>query len=285
MKRVACVYNQSSGSALSADDIRDLFAAHKVTADCFDVTDGETISQQLQGKKYEAIVAVGGDGTVNATARLAVQHSLPLGVIPAGTLNHFAKDLGLPLQAAKAVVAIVKGKLLAIDYATVNGELFINNSSIGIYPSTVLRRERKSRLFKWPATAVAFVAALFRHHTIHAHITTPTETWEHRSPLIFVGNNEYQVEKVGFTKRETLSRGQLFLYAVQAARPMALLLLALLSLIGMRRRSTDFRSVSSGPITIKSSKASVNVAIDGEIVRLHFPLDYKLHAQGLKVYK
>src|SRR5205823_6168512 len=106
----------------------------------------------------DVLVACGGDGTVNAVAQVAKDRDALLGVLPVGTLNHFAKDLGI-YSLPDAEQALLAGQIRKIDAGRVNGHLFINNSGIGIYPMIVLERERarKAGLPKWPAFAVACV--------------------------------------------------------------------------------------------------------------------------------
>ena len=113
-----------------------------------------------------AVIAAGGDGTVSAVAAGLVGSPTLLGVLPLGTLNHFAKDLHIPLELEAAVSVIAAGRVARIDAGQVNDRVFINNSSIGIYPSVVEIREelRRAGHAKWPAMAIATVRVLRHHH-------------------------------------------------------------------------------------------------------------------------
>ena len=116
---------------------------------------------RAQAAEIDAVVVGGGDGSIRTVASVLAGTNVPLGILPLGTLNHFAKDLGIPLHLKEAAQVIAKGKTRAVDLAEVNGETFINNSSIGIYPYIVLDRERRRahhKLAKW----MAMVPALFR---------------------------------------------------------------------------------------------------------------------------
>ena len=107
----------------------------------------------------------GGDGSIRAVAGVLADSDVPLGVVPLGTLNHFAKDLGIPLKVEDAAATIAAGRTRLVDLAEVNGETFINNSSIGIYPYMVIDRERRRaqhKLTKWMAMVPAFFRML-RH--------------------------------------------------------------------------------------------------------------------------
>ena len=111
----------------------------------------------------ELVVAGGGDGTLSAVAAALVGTDTALGVLPMGTLNHFAKDLGIPLKLEKAVQTLFTGKIARVDVGEVNGRIFLNNSSIGFYPRIVQARKREQRRgrSKWVAFAQA-AATVFR---------------------------------------------------------------------------------------------------------------------------
>ena len=285
MKQLACIYNASSGSATDKVELAPLFKEHGLKVDFLDIKAGEAkLLQKIKDGEYEALIAAGGDGTVRLTAQLAAEVGLSLGVLPVGTLNHFAKDVQIPLKLKDAVSEIARGVTKEVDYCTVNGQVFVNNASIGIYPSTVLGRESKQNfLGKWLAALVAFSATLASHRKLKATVTLPDTTWSHHTPLIFIGNNKYHLEKAGFTSRERLDSGQLFLYAVHATQRRTLLLLAVLSLFGMRARSADFMKSTPGPITIESTKSTTHVALDGEVLKMKFPLEFRMHPRKLAV--
>jgi hypothetical protein len=102
---------------------------------------------QMLAKRGEidAVVVGGGDGSVRTVASVLADTGVPLGVLPLGTLNHFARDLGIPLDVEAAAETIAKGDVRVVDLAKANGEIFINNASIGIYPYLVIARERQGR--------------------------------------------------------------------------------------------------------------------------------------------
>jgi len=282
MKRIVCVYNPSSGSSLSKAELQELLGNDGVQVQCVNIAAAEHV---VPDANANVLVAAGGDGTVNATAQLAVALHLPLGVIPAGTLNHFAKDVGLPADSAKAASVIRTGTTKLIDYCTVNDRVFLNNSSLGVYPSTVLSRDKQDAVLgKWPSAVVAFVAALFRNPRVYATLAFAHKQLPVKSPLIFIGNNSYHLEKVGFTNRSSLTSGKLYVYAVKAARSTTLMRLALLSVLGMRAHKDDILREVTGPVRITSSHQHVQVALDGEVRKLAYPLEYTMHHKALKVF-
>jgi len=281
MKHVVCVYNPAAGSGLETATLKKLFARNNIRLTLQDIRQG---LQSLPELNPDLVVAVGGDGTIRAVAEQAIALNRPLGILPAGTLNHFAKDLGLPLDPSEATEIILKERVQKVDYVTINEQICLNTSSLGIYPSAVLDRDRRaSRFGKWPAAIVAYMSALFRNHTLHGEVVAGSKTWEGVSPLIFVGNNSYELEKVGFTARTSLTQGTMFVYVVQAKQSLALVRLAALSFVGMRAHKADFLVNTRGPVTIKLTKRNAKVAVDGEVLKLPTPLHYEMHHQGLMV--
>jgi diacylglycerol kinase family enzyme len=139
------------------------------------------------------IVAGGGDGTISAVAGALVDTGIALGVLPLGTLNHFAKDLGIPLELEAAVRVLAEGRTARIDVGEVNGRIFVNNSSLGLYPEIVRLRERQQKRFgraKWVAFARAAVATLRRYPFLGVSLTIDGAKALRRTPFVFIGNNE-----------------------------------------------------------------------------------------------
>lgn len=162
MKQICVVYNANSGTGSSRQDIDQVFDDLDVKLNLIPIGDDLDIRlKRAINDGAEILVAAGGDGTVNAVAQVAATAERTLGVLPVGTLNHFAKDLGLPLDLREAATVIAKGCTQMIDYATVNDRLFVNNSSIGLYHALVRGRERRAdKVGKWPAAGSALVGAL-----------------------------------------------------------------------------------------------------------------------------
>ncbi|HTL29718.1 MAG TPA: diacylglycerol kinase family protein, partial [Tepidisphaeraceae bacterium] len=142
------------------------------------------------GEGFDCVVAGGGDGTVNAVACALIGSDVALGVLPLGTLNHFAKDLGIPIVLEEAARLICEGKSRRIDVAEVNGRLFVNNSSIGIYPHMVKRRDGHiNRLGRGKplATFFAFLNSLRRFPTVHVRLKAGEKMWECNTPFVMIG--------------------------------------------------------------------------------------------------
>lgn len=285
MKRIACIYNDSSGSAADTKQIEQVFNNVGLRVDFLAIKTGEhDLLKKLTSQAYSCVVAAGGDGTVRLTAQLAKQAKLTLGLLPLGTLNHFAKDAGLPLELEKAAQVIAEGRALPVDYCTVNDHVFMNNASIGLYPATVTQREKaEDRWGKWPAALAASVGALSTNKNLACTITTPKGSTNYRSPLIFIGNNTYHVDRAGLGARDRLTGGNMFLYVVRATRRWRLTLVGIMSLFGVRLRKADVIQQTSGPITVKAAQQSISLALDGEVFTMDFPLMFTMQAGQLDV--
>jgi diacylglycerol kinase family enzyme len=212
---------------------------------------------------------------------------MPLGIIPAGTLNHFAKDLNIPLAIEEAVAVIGAGHSRTVDVAEVNGRIFINNSSIGLYPYLVLdrvRRQRRSGLPKWLAMIPAGFRALryFPVHRLSIHAPDGAET--HRSPCVFIGNNEYRIDGRSLGTRDRLDEGRLHVYVAKQKSRVGLLWLACRSILGLLNQQQDLRALALPAVEIDSHHRRVLVAFDGEIESMRSPLHYRIKPEALRVF-
>lgn len=234
------------------------------------------------------LVAAGGDGTISAVAGAIAGSSVPLGVIPLGTLNHFAKDLGIPMDLRKAAEVIVHGTPAAVDVAQVNGRVFVNNSSLGLYPKIVRHREeQRVRLgrSKWLALIFATLSVFRRFPTVRVRLDTREESEHLTTPLVFVGNNEYEIDLLSVRGRNCLDRGELSLYLVRSAGRFTLLRLSLLSSFGMLRQERDFSAQCLKEFWVESRRRHLDVAVDGEVVRMAPPLHYRSWPGALHVMR
>ena len=153
MKSIYVVYNPKSGSSLSASELRKKCAAANLRVIKLIALSDRLDSSLKSPIRHKAIVAVvGGDGTVNAVAKRLVGTGTTRAPLPGGTLNHFTKDAGVPQEIDSALKRIASGRSRLVDVGTVNDIVFLNNSSIGIYPRSLNTRERlEDSIGKWPA--------------------------------------------------------------------------------------------------------------------------------------
>jgi len=234
---------------------------------------------------WTVITAGGGDGTINTVASCLMGTDKILGVLPLGTLNHFARDLRIPLDLEGAAQTVISGRPAPVDVAEVNGRIFLNNSSLGFYPTIVQEREKQQRLGfgKWPAFVWATLAAFRRYPFLHLRLVAGGKEIARKTPFVFVGNNEYLMERLNIGGRERLDRGLLSLYVTNRTGRWGLIRLALRALVGRLREEKDFLALLTGEVEIETRHRRLRVAFDGEVDTMLTPLHYQSRPGGLRV--
>jgi diacylglycerol kinase family enzyme len=220
------------------------------------------------------VVAGGGDGTVSAVAAALADTGVVLGVLPLGTLNHFAQDLRLPLALEPALAVLKAGKTVNVDVGEVNGRVFVNNASLGLYPEIVAGRlwHQGKGLRKWPAFLVAALGVLRRFPLLELRLDGH---WT-RTPFVFVGNNVYATSGPGFGRRACLDAGCLCLVSTRVTSR-----LGLLKLLLPGRVALDEACVPEAGI--ESRRPRLRVALDGEVAVLKPPLKFRVRQGALRV--
>lgn len=232
----------------------------------------------------DAVVAVGGDGTVNAVANGVVGTGVPLGVVPSGTLNHLARDADLPSALDDAVGVIAQGRTRAIDAGEVNDRLFLNNASLGLYPRIVRLRERARVVrghgrLRATAFATARVARTFARLEVELDVDGERST--STTPFLFVGNNRYRTDFVGLGRRDALDRGELSIAYAADAGLAATVGLALRGAAGRLGTARGLVSRTAREVRVESDAPSLGVALDGEVFRLVPPLAFRSRPRAL----
>ena len=289
-ERVVAIVNARAGSA-GADDrerlaalIRDAVGeADIVFAD--DGTDVGAVARQAVQAGARMVIAGGGDGTINAVASAVAGTETVLGLLPLGTLNHFSKDLAIPAEPADAARVLAEGNVTLVDIGEVNGRVFINNSGLGLYPATVVLRDyrRRQGFSKWPAFAWGAVKALARYRRLRIRLRIDGKDLVIRTPIVFVGNNRYDMEGLRAGKRAALDAGELCLYIPHPSGPWKLVWFSILALLGRVKDQEDFDHFYTDAFRIESSHEFLRVSLDGEVTKLQPPLEYRIRAGALRV--
>ncbi|HEX4738384.1 MAG TPA: diacylglycerol kinase family protein [Allosphingosinicella sp.] len=286
------IINRGGGSfgEDSAEKLQPLFEKNGIDAKILAVDPGELdrhCTEAAAAAGIDALVAAGGDGTISTAAAAVAGTEMPLGVLPLGTLNHFAKDAGIPLDLEEAVAAIAGGRTRQVDVAEVNGRVFINNSAVGLYPELVKSREAQQRLFgrgKKAAMLVAGVRAFWRFSRRRLTIRIAGHQGTIVTPLLFVGNNRYKMDLLDLGQRDAIDRGELCLYAPLAGGPFHFLSVSVRAVLGREDRQSDFLAIDGvREVEIDSPRAALMVATDGEAQTLDTPLRYKVRPGALKL--
>lgn len=250
------------------------------------VVDGRDLTAAAEKAAATGVViAAGGDGTVSTVASVAVKTGATLGVLPLGTLNHFARDAGIPADPAEAAAVIRAGATRLVDVGEVNGRIFVNNISLGIYPRLVWERETAQRhgLGKWPAFSIALAKTWWTYRALTVRMQIDGESMVRRTPFVFMGNGAYQVEGIGLGARPSLDGGRLAAYVAPECGRLELAALPLRALT--RRLSPDvkFEAFTGSEIILEPSRPRVGMAIDGEIAVTHPPLRCHIRPGALRV--
>jgi diacylglycerol kinase family enzyme len=292
MKPVIVIVNGGAGHGhddQACEDLRAKFRAAGLNAELVLAKDGEemiaTARRALEGGAH-MVAAGGGDGTINAVASVMVGSGVRFGVLPLGTLNHFAKDLGIPLDLDEAVRNLATGMPREVDVGEVNGRIFLNNSSLGLYPDIVRDREKQQRRLgrgKWPAALWATLAALRRYPFLSMRLTVKGETLARRTPFVFIGNNRYTMQGLAIGERDCLDDGLLSLYVAQRPTRLGLLRFALDALRGKLGSERDFDVLEAANFEIDTHRHRVHVATDGEVTVMNPPLRYRVRPGALTV--
>jgi YegS/Rv2252/BmrU family lipid kinase len=254
-----------------------------------ELVEGERIaarSKDLVGQGVKRIIVGGGDGTVGAAVSALAGSKAALGILPLGTLNHFARDLGIPADLDKAAALIAEGHVRTVDVAEVNGRTFVNNSAIGLYPLMVVDRESQQRRLgrsKRLAMLVASLRTLARFHDQRLTLTTGEGRSSVDTPLLFVGNNDYRVAMPGAGQRDALDDGHLCVLVMRKKGVPGFLAATARALVGLTRENDMVRLDGVDRLRVDSRQASLTVSIDGETCRLDPPLDYRIRKGALRV--
>jgi diacylglycerol kinase family enzyme len=289
---IAVIVNASAkaadGHAEIARELDELFRA----AGCGDTSIARCAGQELTAAARDAsarasiVAAAGGDGTVSSVAAGIIDSPAALGIVPLGTLNHFAKDLGIPLDRRRAVEVIAARHRAPVDVGQVNGRVFVNNVSIGLYPDIVEEREvlRRRGHGKWAAMGIATLRVLRRYRGVTVRVVADgrERTWQ--TPFVFVGNNEYTTDGIRLGSRTRLDQGRQFIYLAPRARTRDLPMLLAKALAGRVRESDAFEVVSAAEVSIATrTTRRLRVAVDGEVTTMTAPLTFCTRPGALQV--
>jgi diacylglycerol kinase family enzyme len=293
---IPVILNAASGPDGDAkvEQARRAFATQQLAVDLIACSGGEGLAAALRrglDPTPALLVAGGGDGTLATVAAQLVDRDIAFGVLPLGTRNHFAKDLGIPLPLAQATRVIADGQRSAVDVGELRGgdgqvRVFLNNSSLGLYPRIVSAREQAQRrlhLGKWPALLRATWHALRDPHTFTVRLEVDGARLQRRTPFVFVGNNRYQLQGFGAGSRPRLDEGVLSVFVLRPQTLTGFLRLAVRALLGRVSAAEDFEAFAAAQLQVESARTTVEVALDGEVTQVATPLQFRVRPRALQV--
>jgi diacylglycerol kinase family enzyme len=291
MTRYCAIINGNAGGMASPEareTLTALLAAALPGSSLVFTADGDdptALAKAAVGNGADMVVAGGGDGTINAVAAALVHTQCVLGVLPLGTLNHFAKDLEIPLDLEPAVDVLTRGSVMSVDVGLVNDQIFLNNSGLGLYPAIVLAREshQEQGWSKWPAAAWATLKALARYWRLTIKVSVEGKEIVRTTPIVFIGNNEYVLDGVQIPSRERLTGAVLCLYIPHPTGRLKLLWFSVRALFGRPRTGDDFDALLVTECRIESWHRHLRISIDGEVMHLPTPLHFKVQPGALRI--
>lgn len=279
--------NPGSGTADAARAAEIRQEASAVGLDVIDVVKGFDVFAEVRSRidrGEKLFVAAGGDGTINTVVQPLVGTEAQLGVLPVGTWNHFARDLGIPMNWREALEVAVGGETRQIDVGRVNDHFFMNNMSLGMYPEMVRHRERLRRFGKWRAYAKATSAALKKFPTVALTIDSAHHLQTVKTQVFMISVNPYDLGRRGvLAPRKTLDGGTLAVYWLPEM-PKARFTIALARYIrGKVRDEGGIRWLQTAHLKVQTATSPVRVGMDGEIKKLTPPLVISIVRGGINV--
>jgi diacylglycerol kinase family enzyme len=244
-------------------------------------------ARKARSDGFATVIAAGGDGTICGVATELAESGIALGILPLGTFNFFARSLGLDPLPEAAMAQLMTGTERTVAAGEVNGKLFLNNASLGLYPALLERREAayarwgRSRLTAY-WSGVRTLLTYNRASRLGLTIDGTVQDW--RSPMVFIAQNAFQLEEYGMQEGVDLIRsGQLAVYIAPEVRGWRLLGFALRMATRMARPYRDFTLVGGTDIQIATRSRSRTIARDGERERMIAPFGFRRVADVLTV--
>ncbi|MCB5207952.1 diacylglycerol/lipid kinase family protein [Methylovorus mays] len=249
----------------------------------------ETVATAMQHGGI--VVAAGGDGAINAIVQEAWQCDCPMGILPQGTFNYFGRTHHIPEDTAEATRVLLTGRLQPVQIGLVNDKVFLVNASVGLYPQLLQAREQFKRQYG-RSRVVALIAGFFtllrQHRVLKIVLETKGVSRKLRTPTLFVGNNQLQLEQIGIPLTDALATGELAAIMLKPTSKLAMLGLMLKGALGRLGEAENIVSFSFSSMGIRQfsfPRRRIKVATDGEIVRLKSPLQFRVAPRPLQLIK
>ena len=289
----ATVLLNRGGGAVAADDqvlagVEAALAGAGLSCDIEQVG-GPDIADRARaaaGRGDPLLIVGGGDGSVSAAAGALAGTGTRLGILPLGTLNHFARDLGIPFDPAEAAALIAAGPERSVDVAEVNGRTFVNNAAIGLYPLMVVDRQMQQRRLgrsKWLAAAVASLHTMWNFHAWRLRLSADGGDERVDTPLLFVGNNDYRLVLPGAGRRDSLEDGRLSVLVMRSKSLPGFIAATARALLGIPRENDIEHLDGVTELRVDSARPRLALGIDGEAASLATPLLFRIRPRALRV--
>lgn len=275
---VVFVNPRAGQGTISEDDLRERLPDHRIEP-CEPAHLAARVSRAAEDGEVEFVGVSGGDGSIGSAAGVLAEGPVPLLAIPGGTRNHFARDLGVETL-DHAVRAVESGTVRSVDLGSVGDHWFVNNASIGSYPAMVRRRELHERRFRKGVSNLVAMVEQIRHGR---RFVTEIDHDRHETWAVFVGNGRYGDQLADLATRESLDDGVLDVRIVSAEGQLTRLRVVLATLAGRLSSSPLVERICGSSVWIDLRDHEVDVALDGEVLRMRTPLVFACRPRALRV--
>lgn len=245
---------------------------------------------ELARQHHGAVVAAGGDGTINAVVQQVLPTGLPLGILPQGTFNYFGRQHGVSSDIEEAARSLLTAHIKPVQVGLINEQAFIVNASMGLYPTMLQDREMFKKRFGRSRVVALFasLATMLRDHRDWViKLTLDDTTHTIVTPTLFVGNNALQMEQIGIPEAPALQDGQLVAIAVKPVGKLAMLGLLLRGALGQLGDADKVSSFAFTSLTVSPRRPHrpkrLKVATDGEVIWMDTPLHFRPSPQPLQL--
>jgi YegS/Rv2252/BmrU family lipid kinase len=291
---IGVVLNQDSGTLRDGDaeamartitDIIVRLHRHKVDVK---LVQAAKIKKALESAREnnDAVLAGGGDGTISTAAAIFAGHKTTLGILPLGTMNLFARALGIPLKLEEAVETLLTGDKRQIDIGEVNGEVFVHHVTLGLHPRIVAGRKRenyRSRLGKKLAGFKIWWRLVRQAPRMTLQLMVDSERVKLKTASLIITNNPFIEQFGGLPHSEIPDQGKLAVYAAQTRDWKELLAMSAQASLGKWESNSKLDFLEGREITIETKRKKLRVSIDGELAYLRTPLRAKIVPNALWV--
>jgi diacylglycerol kinase family enzyme len=233
------------------------------------------LAQQQRG----AVVAAGGDGTLNAVVQVALNSGRPFGVLPQGTFNYFSRAHGIPTDTAEATQMLLDATVRPVQVGLLNDHAFLVNASLGLYPRLLEDRETYKQQFgrsRFVSLCAGIITLLREHRQLVLGLEHEGHSRMFRTPTLVVENNSLQLEQVGIPQARAIEQGQLVALAVRPVGTLTLFGLLCRGALGQLGDADNVVSFAFGRLTVRPHRRRIKVAMDGEVTWLNAPLVFQV---------
>ncbi|WP_130803168.1 diacylglycerol/lipid kinase family protein [Acinetobacter ihumii] len=299
LRPLSIIYNEKSGFHASNkegvyEQIMTIFTQHDFEIqvfelgadDNFDAFMQQVLSRHQDQDNSGVIVAAGGDGTLNAVASKLKNTTAVMGILPLGTFNYVARVLNIPQDLLQAAEVIATGKPHSVHVAKINDRIYLNNASLGLYPLFIQKRElynQKLGRLTLNAYTSGLDVLIRDHKELKLSITVDDHVYPVKTPLIFFGNNQLQLQEMNLKIAECAAEGHVAGVVVAKSDKLSLFKMLFQLIKGELEQAKDVYSFSADRVVVDSKSKKLTVAIDGEIEELATPLTFSVEKNALNI--